>query len=139
MTEITILLNFARSRKLSCVAHSRVLQGDHEMVVRGISVRKRSVHNSGGPQFEGEPWSRLGTPPTIVSNIEDFVIFLHTRYSLGEVCGGARVWQESCAWGRDYPKNVMIFENSPKIHVSKIVSQKKKKRIFKSPRQRVRN
>ena len=24
-----------------------------------------------------------------------------TGYSLGEVYGGARVWQESCAWGRD--------------------------------------
>ena len=71
------------------------------MVGRGISLRKPSVHASGRPQSEGERWSRVRHPPTIVSNIEDFAISRYTRNSLGEVYGGARVWQESCAWGRE--------------------------------------
>ena len=70
---------------------------------RGISLQKPSVHDWGRPQCEGELWRRLRITPTIVSNIEDFEIFRYddTRYRLGEVYGGARVCQESCAWGRD--------------------------------------
>ena len=41
--------------------------------------------------------------PTIVSDFMEIEIFryYYTRNRLGEVYGGARVWQESCAWGRD--------------------------------------
>ena len=101
LTEIVFLTNFGQISKLRCVTHFRVLQHDHEIGARGISLQKPSVHDSGRPQCEGEPWSRLRMSPTTLSDIEDFAIFLHTRYRLGEVCGGARVWQESCAWGRD--------------------------------------
>ncbi len=101
LTEMTIFTDFGQISKIEFLAHSRLLQRDHEMVVRGISLQKPSVHDSGGLQCEGEPWSRLRMSPTIVSNIEDFAIFLHTRYRLAEVYGGARVWQDSCAWGRE--------------------------------------
>ena len=42
--------------------------------------------------------------PTIVSDFMEIEIFryYYTGDRLGEVYGGARVWQESCAWGRDY-------------------------------------
>ena len=39
---------------LRCLTHFRVLQHDHEIVVRGISLQKPSVHYSGTPQCEGE-------------------------------------------------------------------------------------
>ena len=86
---------------LSTIFQLKVLQHDHEIVVRGISLQKPSVHDSGRPQCEGELWSRVRISPTIVSNIMEIVIFPDTGYRLGESYGGARVWQESCAWGRD--------------------------------------
>ena len=76
-------------------------QHDHEMLVRGISLQKPSVRDSARPQCEYELENRVAHPPTMLSNIEDFAIFPNIGNSLGEVCGGARVWQESCAWGRD--------------------------------------
>ena len=103
LTEIVFLTNFGQISKLRCVTHFRVLQHDHEIGARGISLQKPSVDDSGRPQCEGHPRSRLRMPPTIVSNIEDFAFFLDTRNRLGEVYGAARVWQESCAWGRDNP------------------------------------
>ena len=102
LTEIVFLINFGQISNLGCVTHFRVAQHDHEIGARGISLQKPSVLDSGRPQWGGQPWSRLRMSPTIVSNIEDFAIFRNdTRNSLGEVYGGARVWQESCAWGRD--------------------------------------
>ena len=103
LTEIVFLTNFGQISKLRCVTHFRVLQHDHEIGARGIWVQKPSVHDSGRPQCEGDLWSRLRTSPTTLSNIMEIAIFdiWSGRDRLGEVYGGARVWQESCAWGRE--------------------------------------
>ena len=101
LTEIVILTSFGQISKFRSCVHFQSAPHGHEIPARGISLQKPSVHDWGRPQCAGELWRRLRITPTIVSNIEDFTIFLHTRYRLGEVYGGARVWQESCAWGRD--------------------------------------
>ena len=75
LIEIAILTDFHQISKIRCVTHFRVLQHDHEIAGRGISLQKPSVHDSGRPQCDGEPWSRLGTHSTTLSNIEDFAIF----------------------------------------------------------------
>ena len=74
LIEIAILMDFHQISKIRCVTHFRVLQHDHEIAGRGISLQKPSVHDLGRPQCDGEPWSRLGTLSTILSNIEDFAI-----------------------------------------------------------------
>ena len=66
-------------------------------MVRGIFFYENAGNVGGRPQPEGEVWSRLQT----VRKTLKTDIFRDIRYSLGEVYGGARVWQESCAWGRD--------------------------------------
>ena len=99
LTEIVFLINFCQISKLRCVTHFRVTHHDHEIGARGISLQNPLVHDSGRLQCEGEPWSRLRMSPTMLSDIEDFVIFRNTRYRLGGVYGGARAWPESCAWG----------------------------------------
>ena len=58
LTEIVFLTNFGQISNLGCVTHFRVLQHDHEIGARGISLQKPSVHDSGRPQCEGEPWSK---------------------------------------------------------------------------------
>ena len=40
---------------------------------------------------------------------------------LGELYGGARVWQESCAWGRDYTAALPDSEPSPCCCFSKVL------------------
>ena len=99
----SILDIWSRSRNFDYVTLFRVLQHDHEIGGRGIWLQKPSVHDSGRPQCEGDLWSRLRTSPTTLSNIMEIAIFeiWPGRDRLGEVYGGARVWQGSCAWGRD--------------------------------------
>ena len=60
-------------------------QHDHEIVVRGISLQKPSVHDSGRLQCEGEVWSRLTTAPSMLLNFIEIAIFLDTGDRLGEV------------------------------------------------------
>ena len=76
---------------LRCLTHFRVLQHDHEIVVRGISLQKPSVHYSGRPQCEGELWSRLRMPPTIEKSC-----FLRNYIHRGQA-GGSLRWSEGLA------------------------------------------
>ena len=69
-----------------------MLQQEHELVVRGIWLEKPSGHVLGKPQPEGELWSRLQTPR---EKSKTYIFRDDTRYSLGEVYGGARVCQEA--------------------------------------------
>ena len=103
----SILDIWSRSRKLKSCNRFRVLQHDHEFGGRGIWLQKPSIHDSGRPQRDVDLWSRLRTSPTTLSNIMEITIFeiWPGRDRLGEVYGGARVWQESCAWGRDNAKS----------------------------------
>ena len=67
-------------------------------MVRGILLDNLSGHVVGRPQPEGELWSRLQRPR---KKTKTDILGYYIGDSLGEVYGGARVWQESCAWGRD--------------------------------------
>ena len=66
-------------------------------MVRGIFFNENSGKVVGKPEPENERWNRFA--PSRKTQKTD--IFPDIRYSLGEVYGGARVWQESCAWGRE--------------------------------------
>ena len=92
----SILDIWSRSRNLDLVTLFRVLQHDHEIVGRGISLRKRSVHDSGRPQCAGERWSRVRHPPTIVSNILKIAIFEIWPGHRGQA-GGSLRWSEGLA------------------------------------------
>ena len=51
---------------------------------------------------EYELWNRLTRPR---KTQKTYIFRDDIRNSLGEVYGGARVWQESCAWGREKVHN----------------------------------
>ena len=104
LTEIVILTDFGQISKFLLLNIFQSTPHDHEMPGRGIWLQNPSVPDRGRPQCEGKLWRRLRITRTIVSNIEDFAIFSFwpaTRYRLGEVYGGARLWQESWAWRRE--------------------------------------
>ena len=96
LLKITILIGFGRHRRFRKLKIFKMKIG---------GPRDFFYENSGKvvgkPEPENERWNRLTTPRKTQKTYIFPDTHTHTRNSLGEVYGGARVWQESCAWGRD--------------------------------------